>query len=299
MSHTSLGNQYERGVWACEATPTPAAAYRAAMYTLAVINQKGGVGKTAVTKNLGGALAEAGYRVLLMDLDPQGHLTEACGVPEATAPATLATVLLKDDVGADDVGALITPWRERIDLIPTNIDAFLLERKLYHSRVPELRLVRVMELLDGLDTYDVCLIDCPPSLGVLTDNALVAAGQALVPVQSEDSALRALRLLLEQVNTMRRELRVDVELVGMVVNLYDRRRGQIVTSTLEALEQMPLPILTVIKDLATVREAWRAGIPVVDYAPDSASAQTFRALAKALIEDGGQADDAAVQEAKA
>mgnify|MGYP001261933493 CR=1 FL=1 len=267
-----------------------------AVYTLAVMNQKGGVGKTAVTKNLGGALAELGYRVLLVDLDPQGHLTEACGVPETTPPATLAKTLLMDadKLAVDHVRALIAPWRDRIDMIATNIDAFLLERQLYRLRGVEFRLQRVLELVDGLGVYDVCLIDCPPSLGVLTDNALVAAGQALVPVQSEDSALRALRLLLEQVDTMQAELRVTVDVLGMVVNLYDKRRGQIVTSTLEALQSMPLPILAVVDDRAAVREAWRAGLPVVEYAPDSPSAAAFRALAKSLTaEDADGADGAA------
>lgn len=265
------------------------------VYTLAVMNQKGGVGKTAVTKNLGGALAELGYRVLLVDLDPQGHLTEACGVAETTPPATLAKALLMDadKLGIDHVRALIAPWRERIDLIATNIDAFLLERELYRSRGVEFRLQRVLELVDALDVYDVCLIDCPPSLGVLTDNALVAAGQALVPVQSEDSALRALRLLLEQVNTMQAELRISVDVLGMVVNLYDKRKGQIVTSTLEALRQMPLPILAVIDERAAVREAWRAGAPVVDHLPDSPSAEAFRNLAKALTAGEAEATEPA------
>lgn len=261
------------------------------MYTLAVMNQKGGVGKTTVTINLGGALAELGYRVLLVDLDPQGHLTEACGVPETTPPATLAKVLLMDAdrIGVEQVRALIAPWRERIDVVPTNIDAFLLERELYRMRGVEYRLQRVLEQLDG-DVYDVCLIDCPPSLGVLTDNALVAAGQALIPVQSEDSALRALRLLLEQVTTMQAELRVEIDLLGMVVNLYDRRRGQIVTSTLETLQSMPLPILSIVPDRAAIREAWRAGVPVVDHAPDTDAAQAYRDLAKALTTSQAEAD---------
>ncbi|MEU8347677.1 ParA family protein [Spirillospora sp. NPDC048832] len=254
------------------------------MDILAVINQKGGVGKTATTVNLGGALAEMGYRVLLVDLDPQGHLTEACGVPEATSPATLAKTLLMDadKVAAEHVERIITPWRERIHIVPTNIDAFLLERELYRMRGVEWRLERVLKVVEGLGRFDVCLIDCQPSLGVLTDNALVAAGQGLVPVQSEDSALRALRLLLEQIATLQSELRIRVDLVGMVVNLFDKRRGQIVTSTLETLKTMPLPILAVVKDLATVREAWREGLPVVEYAPDSPSAASFRELARQL-----------------
>jgi chromosome partitioning protein len=101
-------------------------------------------------------------------------------------------------------------------------------------------------------------------------------------VQSEDSTMRALRLLLEQVTAVKSELRTEVDIAGMVVNLYDSRRGHIVTSTLESLKQMPLQILAVINDRAAIREAWRAGQAVVDYAPSSDSATAFRSLAKGL-----------------
>lgn len=255
------------------------------MDTIALLNQKGGVGKTMITINLGAALAELGYRALLVDLDPQGHLTEACSLPESTEPATLANALLLDsgNLTAEHVDALIAPWRERVDVIPTNLDAFTLERQLYRARGPEYRFLRVIELLAASGRYDVCLIDCPPSLGVLTDNALVAAEQLLIPVQSEDSTMRALRLLLEQVTAVKSELRTEVEIAGMVVNLYDSRRGHIVTSTLESLKQMPLEILAVINDRAAIREAWRAGQAVIDYAPNSDSAAAFRSLAKGLV----------------
>jgi chromosome partitioning protein len=255
------------------------------MHTIATLNQKGGVGKTAITLNLSAALAELGYRVLLIDLDPQGHLTEACSLPETTDPATLANALLMDSgvLTAEHVAALITPWRERVDVITTNLDAFTLERQLYRARGAEYRFLRVVELLAATDRYDVCLIDCPPSLGVLTDNALVGANGLLIPVQAEDSTMRALRLLLEQVTAVKRELRTEIDILGMIVNLYDRRRGHVVTSTLETLREMPLEILAVISDRAAIREAWRAGLPVIDHAPESDSAQAFRDLAKQLV----------------
>lgn len=275
--HVSAGRAYGRG-----------------MYTLAVMNQKGGVGKTATTVNLGGVLAEMGYRVLLVDLDPQGHMTEACSVPEADDDLTLRTLLLKDpdDVTPSMVADLIAPWRERIDIVPTNVDAFVLERELYGTaRAMEWRLSRLLEVVEQLDRYDACLIDCPPSLGVLTDNALLAARQALIPTQSEDSALRALRLLLKQVNSLQRAMRVEIDLIGMVVNLYDRRRGQVITSTLEALRSMPLPILSVIGDRTVIREAWRAGLPVTEYSPDSPSAQAYRKIGAILT--GADSPDSA------
>ncbi|GII19949.1 ParA family protein [Planomonospora parontospora] len=264
------------------------------MFTLAVLNQKGGVGKTATTMNLAGALAELGYRVVMIDLDPQGHLTEACGMPEATRPAALYDVLLADSgaVTPEAVAALVVPWRDGIDIVPTSVEMFMLERQLYQHRGMEWRLQLVTERLAGLGVYDVCLIDCPPSLGALTDNALVASRRVLIPVQAEDSTFRALRLLLEQVASAQSDLRIEIEVVGMVVNLLDRRKGRIVTSALEDLHKMPLAVLGEIRDLKEVREAWRESLPVVAYAPESPSAAEFRQLAKVLAgdsADGGQA----------
>ncbi|WP_433357958.1 ParA family protein (plasmid) [Microtetraspora malaysiensis] len=260
------------------------------MFSLAVINQKGGVGKTAITVNLAGALAELGYRVLLIDLDPQGHLTEACGLPEAEQPNRLYDVLLAEPgkAGRETVAALITPWRDGIDAITTSVAMFMVEKQLYQHRGMEFRLQAVTELIEQLDVYDVCLIDCPPSLGALTDNALVAARRALIPVQAEDSAFRALRLLLEQVASAQSALRIEIELLGMVVNLLDRRKGRIITTALESLHQMPLPVLAEIRDLKEVRESWREGLPVVAYAPESPSAGEFRDLAKTLIGETGE-----------
>ena len=254
------------------------------MDSLAITNQKGGVGKTALTVNLGGALAEDGRRVLLVDLDPQGHLTEALGLGETTEPATLAAAMLGTWTG--DARELVTSYRPLLDVIPTNVDAFLLEQRLYQERGREHRLARVLEQL--ADAYDVALIDCPPSLGSLTDNALVAARRALVPTQSEDTALRALRLLLSQVESVEIGLQLQVELVGMVVNGYDRRRGQVVTSTMAVLEQLPLPVLGVIGDRAAVREVWRYRAPVTEHAPESDAAEAYRALVKAIPWNGGE-----------
>lgn len=254
------------------------------MQTFGTLNQKGGVGKTVITINLGAALAELGHRVLLIDLDPQGHLTEACSLPETTAPATLANALLMDTAALTPAHALslVTPYRERLDVITTNLDAFTLERQLYRVRGAEYRLVRVLELLAATDRWDVCLIDCPPSLGVLTDNALVGSQHLLIPVQSEDWTLRALRLLLEQVAAVKAELRTEINILGMIVNLFDKRRGQIVTSTLDTLRTMPLEILGIIQDRTAIREAWRVGVPVIEHAPGSDSAASFRTLAKQL-----------------
>jgi chromosome partitioning protein len=257
------------------------------MKILAVANQKGGVGKTTTTINLGAALAEMGQRVLLIDLDPQGHLTEAVGLPHTTHPATLTETLVGRFTG--DLRQLVTPYREyanggRIDVITTNLDMFLLEGQLYALQMKEHRLTRFLAVLDEL--FDVCLIDCPPSLGPLTDNALTAARRVLVPVESEDSSLKALALLVEQqLNTLADHLGGPIEVVGLVVNAYDKRRGRIVTSTLAAFQALPnLDVLAIIEDRKEVREAWRAQVPVVEYAPDTDVAGWYRDLGKTVAD---------------
>jgi chromosome partitioning protein len=251
----------------------------------AVANQKGGVGKSATTINLAGALAEAGDRALVIDLDPQGHLSDALGMPEPTGPTTLHNAMLGKYTGP--FRDLIAAHPSGLDIVPWSLDMFLLEPQLYAAQGKEYRLTHLLEQVES--DYDVCLIDCPPSLGALTDNALVAArrrpgrrGGAFIPVQSEDSSLRALRLFFGQVQSLESSLRIQVELLGMMVNLFDKRRGNIVLTALDALRSLPLPILAIIDDRSTIREAWRAHQPVVHYAPTSDAAGWYRDLAKAI-----------------
>lgn len=252
------------------------------MRRYAIVNQKGGVGKTATALNLGAALAEQGQRVLLVDLDPQGHLTRALGLPDATPPATLTSALLGQWSG--ELRELVAPYRDRLHVIATNPDMFLLEPQAYARPGREYLLGRLLDAMD--DAYDVCLIDCPPSLGVLTDNALAAARRILIPVQAEDSSLDALRLLFDQIRTIEAALNISLEVAGLVVNLYDARRGRIATSTLEALQAMAgLEVLAVIGDRTAVRESWRLHAPVVEHAPTSDAAGWYRDLAKRLTGD--------------
>lgn len=252
------------------------------MQTVAVVNQKGGVGKTATTLNLGGALAEQGRRVLLVDLDPQGHLTDALSMDEAKpGPGSLRAAL----IGADRP----VPVRhsERLDLLPTSLDMFTVARELDQLRARERRLGRHLSALAG--AYDVCLIDCPPTLDVLVDNALTAADGLLMPVQAEDSSLRALKLLLDQVDALNAELRTEpLALHGLVVSMLDRGAGGQARSlasrdVLAALEGLPLPVLATIPRGVVVLEAWRVGQPVVRFAPESEHAQRYRDLAVAVF----------------
>jgi chromosome partitioning protein len=252
------------------------------MRTTAIVNQKGGVGKTATTLNLGGALAEQGRRVLLVDLDPQGHLTNALGLPEAElGPGSLRTALV-------DGNAPPQPVRhpDRLDVLATSIDMFTVARELDQLRARERRLGRHLAVF--ADAYDECLIDCPPTLDVLTDNALTAADGVLVPVQAEDSSLRALRLLLAQVDALEADLRTTrLDLHGLVVSMLDRGAGGVARSNVgrsvvAELDLLPLPVLVTIPRNVIVAEAWRVGRPVTAYAPESELAGLYRQLAKLL-----------------
>lgn len=257
-----------------------------AVNVTAIVNQKGGVGKTATTINVGAALAETGRRVLLVDLDPQGHLTRALGLTAVAGPATLAGALLGQYAG--DLADMIATTGERVPLhvLPTSDEMFVLEPQLYSRTGREWLLSR---LLDGFaPAFDDCLIDCPPSLGALTDAALVAArtgpqriGRVVIPVQSEDSSLDALRLLLRQLDTLSQVLAIEVPVAGLVVNQYDARRGRVATSMMEVFNQRD-DVLAVLGDRKEIREGWRIKQSVIEHAPDSAPAGWYRDLAQRI-----------------
>lgn len=260
------------------------------MRIYAIANQKGGVGKTVDTINLAATLAEQGRRVLALDWDPQGHLTEAIGATPA-AEANLARALLGQWSG--ELVELVQPVTDGLYVIPTSDDMFLLEPQMYGRSGREYLLSRFLDTLRGI--FDDVVIDCPPSLGALNDNALVATrhrpaddqvrGKIVIPVQAEDSSIRALRLFLRQVSTLQDALSIQLDIAGLVVNMYDGRKGLITTSTLEAFQSHPLGVLAVFKDRKEVREAWRLHTTVITHAPDSATAQGFRELVARLDPD--------------
>ena len=243
------------------------------------------MGKTATTVNVGGALAEAGRSVLLVDLDPEGHLTGATGLGKSNGDANLCRALIGTWEGS--LADLITPHSQtdaggRLDVVVSSIEMLNVVRELDKVRNRDHRLKRLLSAVDGV--YDHVLIDCPPSLDILTDNALAAAGGALVPVQAEDSSISALKLLLPQVAAVDADLReTPLQLHGLVVNLLRRPPTKLAESVIEVFQQYEeLPILGTVPLSVTVAEAWRYGRTVVDYAPDSELARTYRELAKVL-----------------
>ena len=272
---------------------TPSHAATALPHITAVLNQKGGVGKTGLTVGTGGALAERGRRVLLVDLDPQGHLTaEALRMAEADPDRpNLATALIGDYAGPVEELIVERPAHEsggRLDIVPTSVAMFLVVRQLYHGRAPEFRLARLLErLLSG--SYDHILIDCPPSLDILTDNALVAATGLVIPVQPNNTSLRALRLLIEQLAVVEEELQLPRRaLYGLVPGIYRRPLSGIARYKMTQLQHYgtpddpqvePLPILAHLPLAAVVEEAWLSGQTVIDYKPSAPIADAYRRIA--------------------
>ncbi|MFD3716264.1 ParA family protein [Streptomyces sp. NPDC058677] len=250
-------------------------------------NQKGGVGKTANTINLGAALAEFGRRTLLVDWDPQGHLTEALGIPESPDGRTMKGWVLGEWHG--DPHELVVPYREQLHVLPTNMDMFLLDKGLYMANAREMRLAKLLDRFE--DDYDACVIDAPPSLGIGTECALMAARRRkgkraglLVPVEAEDSSIRALRLLLRQVAILCEAMDEDVDILGLIPSRYDIRDGEIVSSMLEAFRGMgEPPVIAEIKKRTDIRKAWREKKTVLEYAPRSEASDWFRGLAKVVL----------------
>lgn len=268
----------------------------------AILNQKGGVGKTGLTAGTGGALSERGRRTLLVDLDPQGHLTtEALGIEEAdpTQP-NLATALTGDFTGSTSELVVRHSQSEAggcLDLLPHCVSMFLVVRKLHAARSPEHRLARVLRQLEG--SYDHVLIDCPPSLDVLTDTALVAADGVLIPVQPSNTSLRALRLLVDQVAVIEDELQIPRrDLHGMVPGVYRRPLSGIARYKMQELEaygdpagDLPaLPILAHLPLATAVEEAWLSGQTLTDYQPSAPIADAYRRIALHLDVVAGLSD---------
>jgi chromosome partitioning protein len=244
---------------------------------LALCNQKGGVGKTTTTINLGAALAEFGYRVLLVDFDPQGALSVGLGVNPMELDQTIYNVLMEPSVSADDI--LLKTNVAGMDLLPSNIDLSAAEVQLVGEVAREQTLKRVIEPL--LDDYDVVLIDCQPSLGLLTINALTAADGVIVPLECEYFSLRGVALLIQTIDKVRERLNPSLELEGILATMYDRRTlhgREVLARVVQAFG--PKVFHTVVARTIRFPETTVAGEPITSFASSSAGATAYRDLAR-------------------
>jgi chromosome partitioning protein len=253
---------------------------------VAVCNQKGGVGKTTTTINLGAALAEQGRRVLLVDFDPQGALSVGLGIQPHELDFTVYNLLMERGVQARDV--VIKTNVDGMDLLPSNIDLSGAEVQLVHEVGREFVLGRVIEPL--IPGYDIVLIDCQPSLGLLTVNALACAAGVLVPLECEYFALRGVALLMETIDKVSSRLNPGLGIDGLLATMYDSR-------TLHSREVLAGVVKgfgdklfhTVINRTVRFPDSTVAGEPITRFDPASTGASSYRELAKEVLERWRQA----------
>ena len=260
-------------------TPEPVESHGPARI-IAMANQKGGVGKTTTTINLGAALAEYGRRVLLVDFDPQGALSVGFGVNPHNLDLTIYNLLMQKDVGFDEV--LIKTNVDGLHVLPANIDLSAAEIQLVTEVAREMTLKRVLHPV--MADYDFILIDCQPSLGLLTVNALTAAHGVIVPLECEFFSLRGVALLLDTIDKVRERLNFDLELEGILATMYDSRTThsrQVLQRVVEAFGDRVYQ--TVITRTVRFPETTVAGEPITTWAPASSGARAYRQLAREVI----------------
>ncbi len=265
-------------------TPQPLTSHGPAV-VVSMCNQKGGVGKTTSTINLGAALAEYGRRVLLVDLDPQGALSAGLGVPHYELANTVHNLLVEPRVPIEDV--LIHTRVDGLDLIPSNIDLSAAEIQLVNEVGREQTLGRALRPV--LDDYDYVLIDCQPSLGLLTVNALACSDGVIIPTECEFFSLRGLALLTDTVDKVRDRLNPKLSISGILVTRFDTRTvnaREVMARVLERFDDLVFD--TVITRTVRFPETSVAGEPIITWAPKSTGAQAYRALAREVIDRFGK-----------
>ncbi len=269
-----------------ETSSKPDAAEQGGARLIAVANQKGGVGKTTTAVNLGAAAAEQGHRVLIIDLDPQGNASTGLGINPRALELSMYDVLLRDVPLDDAIEAVAV---RNLFLAPANLELAGAEIELVPAFSREMRLKNAISRIS--DDFDMILIDCPPSLGLLTVNALAAAAEVLVPIQCEYYALEGLGQLLRNVDLVQRNLNADLHLSHIVLVMFDARTNLASQVATEVREHFgALVCKTVIPRTVRLSEAPSFGQPITVFDTASRGAQAYRDLAREVAgEPAGRA----------
>ncbi|MGH3855477.1 MAG: ParA family protein [Pseudonocardiaceae bacterium] len=247
---------------------------------VAICNQKGGVGKTTSTINLGAALAEYGRRVLLVDFDPQGALSVGLGVASHQLDRTIYNMIMESDVPVSEV--LRPTSVPGMDLLPSTIDLSAAEVRLVTEVGREQALGRALRPLRA--QYDFILVDCQPSLGLLTINALACADGVLIPLECEFFSLRGVALLMDTIDKVRERLNPELVITGVLATMYDPRTlhaREVMARVVEAFGDTVFD--AVISRTVRFPETTVAGEPITQWAPKSSGAKAYRALAREVI----------------
>ena len=248
---------------------------------IAVANQKGGVGKTTTSVNLSAAFAEMGKKVLLIDCDPQGNATSGLGIEKDGLELSIYDALINDTPMAE----IILQTQFGLDMVPSVMDLAGAEVELVNLDDKQYRLKKAVELIN--DKYDYLLLDCPPSLGHVTLNALTAADSVLLPLQCEFYALEGLSQLLSTVQLVQEQLNEKLRIEGLVLTMYDSRTNLAEQVVEEVKTHFPdMVYATKIPRNVRLSEAPSFGKPIFAYASSSKGAQAYMSLAEEVIENG-------------
>jgi chromosome partitioning protein len=255
---------------------------------VAVCNQKGGVGKTTTTINLGAAIAERGRKVLLVDFDPQGALSVGLGIQPHDIDLTVYNLLMERGVKARDV--IFETGVENLDLLPSNIDLSGAEVQLVHEVGREFILGGTLK--EVVPDYDFIMIDCQPSLGLLTINALACADSVLIPLECEYFAMRGVALLMETIAKVQHRLNPELQIDGLLGTMYDSRTlhtREVLSSIVNGFGDKVFH--TVINRTVRFPDATVAGEPITTFDTSSMGASSYRELAKEVLERWRQTGD--------
>ncbi len=260
-----------------ETTPTNG---RARVQIVAMANQKGGVGKTTTAVNASVELARHGIRVLLVDLDPQGNTTSSLGIDKTGLESTVYDVILGD---TPTERAILTAVRPNLDLLPTTADLAAAEVDLVEVVHRERQLKRALGQVSA--SYDLVIIDCPPSLGLLTVNALTAATGVIIPIQSEFLALEGVSQLITTIDLVKRQLNPGLDLLGVLITMYDSRTNLSNSVVEEVRRFFPDRIFnTLVPRSVRLAEAPSYGQAIGEYDPSSRGSRAYADFTRELIE---------------